>query len=54
MQNFIDFVLIGVDSLDQLKENIDFAENKIPTQCLDEINEIRINNIELLNPSMWN
>ena len=54
MQNFIDFVLIGVDSLDQLKENIDFAENKIPNQCLDEINEIRINNIELLNPSMWN
>ena len=54
MQNFIDGVLIGVDSLDQLKENIDFAENKIPNQCFDEINQIRINNIELLNPSMWN
>lgn len=54
MQNFIDGVLIGVDSLDQLKENIDFAENKIPNQCLNEINEIRIKNIELLNPSMWN
>ena len=54
MQNFIDGVLIGVDSLDQLKENIDFAENKIPKQCLDEINEIRIKNIELLNPSLWN
>jgi aryl-alcohol dehydrogenase-like predicted oxidoreductase len=54
MQNCIDGVLIGVDSLDQLKENIDFAENKIPNQCLDEINEIRIKNIELLNPSLWN
>ena len=54
MQNFIDGVLIGVDSLDQLKENIDFAQNKIPNQCIDKINEIRINNIELLNPSIWN
>ena len=53
MQNFIDGVLIGVDSLVQLKENIDFAENKIPNQCLDAINEIRINNIDLLNPAMW-
>jgi len=54
MQNFTDGVLIGVDSLDQLKENINFAENKIPNKCLDEINEIKINNIELLNPSLWN
>ncbi len=54
MQNCIDGVLIGVDSLEQLKENIYFAENKIPNQYLDEINEIRINNIELLNPSSWN
>jgi aryl-alcohol dehydrogenase-like predicted oxidoreductase len=50
----INGVLIGVDSLDQLKENIDFVKNKIPNQYLDEINQIRINNIELLNPSMWN
>ena len=54
MQNCIDGVLIGVDSLDQLKENIDSAEKKIPNQYLDEINKIKINNIELLNPSMWN
>jgi aryl-alcohol dehydrogenase-like predicted oxidoreductase len=54
MQNFTDGVLIGVESLDQLKENINFAKNKIPNKCLDEINEIKINNIELLNPSLWN
>lgn len=54
MQNYIDGVLIGVESLGQLKENIDFAENKIPDQYLDEINGLRINNIEFLNPSMWN
>jgi aryl-alcohol dehydrogenase-like predicted oxidoreductase len=53
MQNCIDGVLIGVDSLDQLKENIDYSENKIPNDYLNEINEIRINDIELLNPSLW-
>ena len=53
VQANIDGVLIGVDSLQQLKENIAFAENKIPNQYLDEINTIRINNVELLNPSMW-
>lgn len=54
MQANIDGVLIGVDSLEQLKENIDFAKNKIPNKYLDEINAILINNIELLNPSTWN
>jgi aryl-alcohol dehydrogenase-like predicted oxidoreductase len=54
IQNCIDGVLIGVDSLEQIKENLDFAQKKIPNQYLDEINEIKINNIELLNPSMWN
>ena len=53
LQPYIDGVLIGVDSLEQLKENIDFAENKIPNKYLDEITKIRIDNIELLNPSMW-
>jgi aryl-alcohol dehydrogenase-like predicted oxidoreductase len=54
VQKNIDGVLIGVDSLEQLKENIDFAKNKIPNKYLDEINAITINNIELLNPSTWN
>lgn len=54
VQTNIDGVLIGVDSLEQLKENIDFAKNKIPNKYLDEINSITINNIELLNPSKWN
>jgi aryl-alcohol dehydrogenase-like predicted oxidoreductase len=53
VQTNIDGVLIGVDSLDQLKENIAFAENNIPNQYLDEITTIRIDNIELLNPTMW-
>jgi aryl-alcohol dehydrogenase-like predicted oxidoreductase len=53
MQPNIDRVIIGVESLKQLKENIAFSENKIPMQFIDQINKIRINNSELLNPSMW-
>jgi aryl-alcohol dehydrogenase-like predicted oxidoreductase len=54
IQTNIDRVIIGVDSLQQLKENIGFSENKIPMQFIDQINTIRINNSELLNPTNWN
>jgi aryl-alcohol dehydrogenase-like predicted oxidoreductase len=53
MQKNINGVLIGVDSLEQLKQNISFATNKIPNQHLNEIKKIKINNIELLNPATW-
>ncbi len=52
-QQNIDGVLIGVDSLEQLKENISFSEKKNSIQYINDINKIRIDNIELLNPSMW-
>jgi aryl-alcohol dehydrogenase-like predicted oxidoreductase len=54
MQTNIDGVLIGVESLEQLKENISFLENNISDQYIQDINKIRIENIELLNPSLWN
>ncbi len=49
----IDGVLIGVDSLAQLKENIEYAESNVSDEYMKEINAIRINDIELLNPSLW-
>lgn len=52
-QSNIDGVLIGVDSLVQLKENIAFSQNQESDQCLKEVNTIKIENIELLNPSLW-
>lgn len=52
-QPYVDGVLIGVETLEQLEENISFSENNIPDQYIDQINSIRINNIELLNPSLW-
>jgi aryl-alcohol dehydrogenase-like predicted oxidoreductase len=53
MQSNVDGVLIGVDSLNQLIENISFSKHKIPNQFFDQINSIKIDNIELLNPTTW-
>ena len=53
VQPNIDGVLIGVDSLDQLKENISFSKQKIPLQYFDQINSIILDNVELLNPTRW-
>ncbi|MDA9361353.1 aldo/keto reductase [Flavobacteriaceae bacterium] len=51
--NFIDNILIGVDSLDQLKKNINVLSNSISKELVDEINSISIQNTNLLNPSLW-
>jgi len=53
LQNNIDGVLIGVDSLLQLKENIAFTETKISNQYIKEIEKINIQNVDILNPSLW-
>jgi aryl-alcohol dehydrogenase-like predicted oxidoreductase len=51
--NFIDNILIGVDSLDQLKGNLSALTKIISKQTVAEINTISIQNINLLNPSFW-
>ena len=53
-QNTIDNVLIGVDSINQLKDNIQSVNYKIKPQAINEINKIKVKNLELLNPSLWN
>jgi aryl-alcohol dehydrogenase-like predicted oxidoreductase len=50
----IDNVLIGVDSLDQLKHNIQIADITLNSTILDKLNTIQIKKTELLNPSIWN
>ena len=52
-QQSIDGVLIGVDSLEQLRENILFSKSQINEKIIDQINTIKIKNTELLNPTMW-
>jgi aryl-alcohol dehydrogenase-like predicted oxidoreductase len=53
LQHNIDGVLIGVDTIEQLKENLSFLENDIKEEFLTKINSVKIDNIELLNPSRW-
>ncbi len=52
-QNSIDNVLIGVDSINQLKDNIKSVNYKIKPETVDKINAIKIKNLDLLNPSLW-
>ena len=53
-QNKIDRVLIGVDNLNQLQNNLINSTKKISHEVISEINKIKITNLNLLNPSLWN
>jgi aryl-alcohol dehydrogenase-like predicted oxidoreductase len=53
-QTNIDNVLIGVDSKQQLKDNLKALNVRINGSIIDEINTIKVSNINLLNPSLWN
>lgn len=50
----IDKVLIGVDGLNQLKNNLEIVDYPNLEQAFLEINKIKIVNENLLNPSKWN
>lgn len=50
----IDNVVIGVDSLQQLKENIEKIHNWKPDiQLIEQISQIEVQHKELLNPANW-
>lgn len=50
---YIDGVLIGVDSVEQLVENIEALKKPLPAGVIQKIDEIRVSATELLNPSNW-
>ena len=52
-QKTIDNVLIGVDSVNQLIGNISSVNYKIQQKTIDSINAIKVQNLDLLNPSLW-
>ena len=52
-QSSIDGVLIGVDSLAQLKENVSYVESKVSDKYINDINLIIIDDVKILNPSLW-
>ena len=52
-KSIINKILIGVDSLSQLKRNINIFEIKLPDQLIDKIENIKVSNTTMLNPSKW-
>ncbi len=53
-QPTIDNVLIGVDSIEQLKDNLSAVNYNLDSMVIDDINNIHVQNLDLLNPSLWN
>lgn len=52
-QNNIDNVIIGVDSISQLKGNINASSYIIEEDTMTLINNIKVEDLDLLNPSLW-
>lgn len=53
-QENIDKVLIGVDSVNQLIDNMKAVDYKMNHDTLIKINALKVDNTDLLNPSLWN
>jgi aryl-alcohol dehydrogenase-like predicted oxidoreductase len=52
-KDYIDKVVIGVDSLDQLNLNIEAMKAPLPYPIVAEIDKIKVTNQSLLNPTNW-
>ena len=52
-KEYIDKVLLGVDSLSQLKENLKSVNSPISKKTEDKIDRFVFESPELLNPSNW-
>ena len=52
-QKEIDNVLVGVDSLDHLKNDIKNSKTIINYEIFKDINEVVISDKDLINPSLW-
>lgn len=52
-KNYIDGVLIGVETVSQLKENIRFMNTSLSEELINQIDLIKVKSIDLLNPSNW-
>lgn len=52
-QDEIDHVIIGVDTVNQLKNNIKMSKNRISNDVIKKVNEINVKEVELLYPKNW-
>ena len=49
----IDFAIIGVDSLEQLKQNIEFSKHVLSGEVIQAIERICVREVTLLSPKNW-
>ena len=54
MNKEIDNIILGIDSLDQLNINLQAAKFNLTNELLEKIHEIKISDVNILNPSLWN
>ena len=54
MNKKIDNIILGIDSLDQLNINLQAAKFNLTNELLEKIHEIKIKDVNILNPSLWN
>ena len=52
-KQFLDHVIIGVDSLKQLRCNIKNTNISLPNELITIIDSIRVKKPEYLNPIIW-
>ena len=52
-QDFIDYVITGVDNLLQLKKNIISLNKTLDKKIINQINSINTKNKSFLNPTNW-
>ncbi|MHA8059795.1 aldo/keto reductase [Aquirufa beregesia] len=52
-KKYIDGVLFGVDSLEQMKQNVISSSTVLSEETIHQIDAIKISNVDLLNPSLW-
>ena len=52
-KDYIDKVIIGVDTLNHLQINIKSCNNVLPQELVTEVDKIVTKEVELLNPSNW-
>jgi aryl-alcohol dehydrogenase-like predicted oxidoreductase len=52
-QKNIDNIILGVDSISQLNANIKAADYDVNEKAFNCINNIDVENLDLLNPSLW-
>ena len=52
-KEYIDGVLLGVDSVEQLKSNIDCVKENTTKDLFNQVDKIIVKNKEMLNPANW-